>query len=478
MGANHTTTFTYTADSKVAKQTSPNGLAQTNTYDSDDRPTLMTAASSSKTIAKYTYGYDSAGQMTSDKTVDPSTTSSGVAHTYTYDTLSQLASATATETTSTYTATAAGVLSKLPAGTLATNSAQQLTKLTPTSGSATTYTYDNNGARLGSTVGTTTTAYTWAANGSLATVTLPSSGGTISYSSDGDGLRQTRKLGTTTTKYLWSHLANLPMLLDDGTNSYIYGPAGQVIEQIIDTSHTVQYLFHDLLGSIRLITSSTGATAGTYTYDAYGKQTGHTGTSTSGLGYTGNLIDASTGLLYLRARDYDPATGQFLASDPAFNLSQETYAYANNDPLLIVDLTGMWDGWDTLGAIGLGIGVLALAATGVGALVELSVGASFTLSLGIDAAAAVGTVADGAACAAGSGVGCIGLAFNGVALAGSLGSTYALVNGQIAIAEGLAGVSAIPAFGGVLGDGIGLYRQIQQEIRAGHIEGSPCGTAF
>lgn len=308
------------------------------------------------------------------------------------------------------------MLSHIPAGALTTNTAQEATKLTPTTGTATTYTYNGNGSRTGSTTGTSTIGFTWAANGSLATVMLPGTGGTITYTSDGAGLRQSRKLGTTTTKYLWSHLTNLPMLLDDGTNSYLYGPAGQVIEQIIDSSQTVQYLFHDLLGSVRLITSSTGTTAGTYTYDPYGKQTGHTGTSTSGLGYTGNLTDVSTGLLYLRARDYDPGTGQFLSADPLVSITQQLYAYASNNPLLNTDVSGLWDGWDTLAVIGIGLATVALAITGVGAIVEISAAVA---AAGVVAGVA-GTAIDAVACANGDGLGCGGMVFDAFATGGGL----------------------------------------------------------
>ncbi len=55
-------------------------------------------------------------------------------------------------------------------------------------------------------------------------------------------------------------------------------------------------------------------------------------------GYTGEPFDAETGLLYLRARYYDPPTGRFLsrdsfggfASTPA---SLHRYTYAHNNPV-------------------------------------------------------------------------------------------------------------------------------------------------
>jgi RHS repeat-associated protein len=109
---------------------------------------------------------------------------------------------------------------------------------------------------------------------------------------------------------------------------------------VSDTGGTIQYLHHDLVGTTRLITSSTGAVVGTSEYDPYGNRTNHTGTADSAIGYSGNWTDSITGLVYLRARDYDPATAQFLTVDPAVDTTREPYAYVANDPLGDTDLTG------------------------------------------------------------------------------------------------------------------------------------------
>jgi len=72
----------------------------------------------------------------------------------------------------------------------------------------------------------------------------------------------------------------------------------------------VQYLHNDQACSTRLITGSTGTVEGAYTYTPYGATESHTGTATTLLDYDGQLTSSDTGLIYLRARSYDPSTAQ------------------------------------------------------------------------------------------------------------------------------------------------------------------------
>jgi RHS repeat-associated protein len=67
----------------------------------------------------------------------------------------------------------------------------------------------------------------------------------------------------------------------------------------------------------------------------------------------GEYTDAETGFQYLRARYYDPSTGQFLTRDPIASITQEPYSYASNNPINVTDLTGMCP-W----CIAIGVGIL------------------------------------------------------------------------------------------------------------------------
>jgi RHS repeat-associated protein len=55
----------------------------------------------------------------------------------------------------------------------------------------------------------------------------------------------------------------------------------------------------------------------------------------------GPVVDAESGLQYLRARYYDPATAQFLTKDPLVAITQEPYGYVGGNPLNYVDPTGL-----------------------------------------------------------------------------------------------------------------------------------------
>jgi hypothetical protein len=46
---------------------------------------------------------------------------------------------------------------------------------------------------------------------------------TATYTYNGDGLRMSQTVGSTTTSYVWDIAGGLPMLLQDGTNTYVYG---------------------------------------------------------------------------------------------------------------------------------------------------------------------------------------------------------------------------------------------------------------
>jgi RHS repeat-associated protein len=86
----------------------------------------------------------------------------------------------------------------------------------------------------------------------------------------------------------------------------------------------------------------TGTVLGTKSFDPYGNVLAATGTPGTPFGYTGEYTDP-TGLIYLRARYYDPATGQFLTADPLIDETRAPYAYGGGDPINVLDPSGRGD---------------------------------------------------------------------------------------------------------------------------------------
>jgi RHS repeat-associated protein len=125
----------------------------------------------------------------------------------------------------------------------------------------------------------------------------------------------------------------------DDTKIYVYGPREMIVEQINNSTSAVTYLHHDQQGSTRLLTGSTGTVTGKCSYSAYGTPTCE-GTTTTPLGWDGQYTSSDTGLIYMRARVYDPATAQFLTVDPEVGTTRAPYTYAGDNPLNEADPSG------------------------------------------------------------------------------------------------------------------------------------------
>ncbi len=117
----------------------------------------------------------------------------------------------------------------------------------------------------------------------------------------------------------------------------------------------VRRMLKDGHSSTRLLVDATGQplSGQVYAYDAYGNAIGFDPASalTSHL-YSGERFDATTGLQYLRARYYNPATGRFNRLDPfAGNMrdpqSLHKYLYTHADPMNAIDPSGLF----TLGSV-------------------------------------------------------------------------------------------------------------------------------
>ena len=105
-------------------------------------------------------------------------------------------------------------------------------------------------------------------------------------------------------------------------------------------SGTVSYIIIDHLGTTRAFTDPSGSLASTFAYDSFGNVIG--GAPPSRYTYTGREFDPDTGLLFYRARWYDPQQGRFTSEDPiGFDGGLNLYGYVENNPMSLSDPSGL-----------------------------------------------------------------------------------------------------------------------------------------
>lgn len=201
-------------------------------------------------------------------------------------------------------------------------------------------------------------------------------------------------------------------------------------------------------------------------YDAWGAPRG--GGHDSDTRYCANLghrTDDESGLMYMRARYYEPGSGRFISQDPARD-GWNWYSYCNNEPILRSDFTGK--AWHILiGAVLGGISA-GFIASGQG-----QEGNELLTSIVIGVVTGALTAATGAWITSGIG-GTAGL-LTGGGVAGGLGSGLSALTDEVrrggSINWGRIGRQV--AIGGVLGiafGAIGAAAQRNAEI-AGWLSG-------
>jgi RHS repeat-associated protein len=328
----------------LTTQTDPNGTVVSSTFDGDANTLNVTATNGATTQGSFTYTYDPADLVLSETdagTGFPTSTPQSYAYTSTQRVASVNGAAASY--------TGAGSITGLENGVAQTyNADSQLTSSTPSGGSATTYAYNALGERTSATEPSTdVTSYTYDQAGNLTSFSPAAdltSLSPTSYTYSAGGLLASETTGPGTSQFIWDTTGSLPLILEDGTNAYLYGPSPTPFEQVnlaTDTAASSTYLVADAQGSMRLQLSDSGTVLGTVTYDANGNPTVNTGVMTTPAGYDGQWTDPDTQLVYLRARWLDTATAQFVSVDPMVSSTLQAYGYAKDDPLNITDLTGL-----------------------------------------------------------------------------------------------------------------------------------------
>jgi RHS repeat-associated protein len=294
----------------VRQWTWSNGSLSVRTFDQDGKVTQIDSASLK------TYSYDDAFRITGIT----DTTNSALSWTYGYDDLDRLTSAAKTGTTLGYTYDTNG------------------NRLSQTGAGASTFTIAANSNRLSSTSGTLTRTYGYDNAGNTTSFT----GVTFTYNNRGR-MKSSTKSGVT-TNYTYNALGQL---IKKGTSTlYYYDEAGHIIgiyngsgaltEEIVWLGDTpiislrpraggginIYNIHTDHLNTPRLIVGSVNPGV-RWRWDAEPFGGGTINNNPSGAGvfnfdlrFPGQIAMAETGLNYNYYRDYDPATGKYIESDP------------------------------------------------------------------------------------------------------------------------------------------------------------------
>ncbi|MBX3711354.1 MAG: hypothetical protein KF800_05285 [Lysobacter sp.] len=126
-------------------------------------------------------------------------------------------------------------------------------------------------------------------------------------------------------------------------NIYLAGSVIATRENKWGVSVEVKYQHTDALGSPVAVTDASGQIIERMDYEPWGAIIGKP--NHNGIGYTGHVMDAATGLTYMQQRYYDQSVGRFLSVDPVTAYGGDhrhfnRYAYGYNNPYLYNDPDG------------------------------------------------------------------------------------------------------------------------------------------
>jgi RHS repeat-associated protein len=340
--------ITYDPFGPITGWTWGNGTASTSrTFDTDGK---LTAISSTTPVGNVALGYDYAFRITS------TTDSGGSAWTLGYDLLDRLNSATKTGTTIGYTYDANGNRLSQTGTTASTYTVSGTSnRLTSTTGGLVrTYTYNNSGSALTSGVAT----YTYYNSGRMKTGKLGSAGATT-YIFNALGQRVKKSGGAVTAPvyFMYDEAGHLV-----GEYTVVSGVASRVQETVwlgdipVATLRTnganvdVFYVHTDQLNTPRKVTNTANQLRWKWDPNPFGEGSlpvenpnpPNLGVFKYNLRFPGQYFDLETNLNYNYFRDYDPAVGRYVESDPiGLKGGVNTYAYVEGSPVDSIDPEGL-----------------------------------------------------------------------------------------------------------------------------------------
>jgi RHS repeat-associated protein len=161
------------------------------------------------------------------------------------------------------------------------------------------------------------------------------------------GERVQKTAGATVTRFDYDEGGRL-LSEASGVTSRDYVWLGSVPVGVVDRTDTiasVTFVHADGLGSPRAVTNAAGSVMWQWAYpgNPFGEKVPvSAGGYTVNTRFPGQYFDAESGLLHNGYRDYEPATGRYLQSDPIGLIGgASTYGYVNGSPLRRTDAAGL-----------------------------------------------------------------------------------------------------------------------------------------
>jgi RHS repeat-associated protein len=323
--AGETSAFDYDVDGQLTSITRPNGVTSAFEYDDALRLTGIDHRRGTTSIDSFDYTLDANGNRTG-------VTSTAGSERYTLDALGRLRAVTYPDgQVSTYTYDAGGNrLTEATGATTRTYTYDGAGRLT--SDGTKSYTYD----AAGNVTGAGADQYQWDWAGQMTSASVD--GQQTSYEYDGDGLRVGQVDSTGSTEFVWDRESGLPTLVSDGDTGYLQ--LGRLPFEAT-TGGSISYFLGDALGSVRAVTAAGGSVTSRQSYDVWGAPRSSLPAT---FGFAGEQHD-TTGLIHLRARQYDPSIGRFLSADRVQPNAPGTqgwnlYGYAAGNPSTLIDPSG------------------------------------------------------------------------------------------------------------------------------------------
>jgi RHS repeat-associated protein len=198
-------------------------------------------------------------------------------------------------------------------------------------GDTTTYTYGYDGLRRSSTKDSVTTNYVYDGTNLVAEMRPNASGNLVTTTTYLLGMQgvEAKIDETAQTEAYYEVDANDNRVTDPTTGNGIIAYRGV----------TAWYIY-DGHGNVVGTVNQTGAYTANPPLDVYGIPRA-TGAAATKQGYCGSLghVTDDTGLVYMRARYYDPSVGRFTSEDPGAN-GNNWYVYCKDNPVNMTDQDG------------------------------------------------------------------------------------------------------------------------------------------